>query len=140
MSLAAHLGRPDVLTSWMDAAVVDEFDPVATDPSLDLFNPENGPPYSAEFIERYRRAQIDRNHRITAWAKAELARLTAVGYYDRHFTVPRTWADPRMVDPSLEPTDRRPNSCYRGPVEAANRGTAGSPGRRPCATGSTCGA
>ncbi|MEU8800861.1 alpha/beta hydrolase [Spirillospora sp. NPDC048819] len=128
VSLAAHLGRPDVLTAWMDAAVVDEFDPVATDPSLDLFNPQNGPPYSAEFIERYRRAQVDRNHRITAWAKAELARLTEAGYYDRHFTVPRTWADPRMVDPSLEPTDRKPNSCYRGSVEAANRGDRGIAG------------
>ena len=27
---AAHPGRPDVLTKWMDAAVVDENDPVAT--------------------------------------------------------------------------------------------------------------
>src|SRR5690606_7816875 len=128
ISLAAHLGRPDVLTAWMDAAVVDEFDPVATDPSLDLFNPENGPPYSAEFVERYRRAQVERNHRITAWAKAELARLKEAGYYDRHFTVPRTWADPRMVDPALGPTDRKPNTCYRGPVKAANRSDRGIAG------------
>ncbi len=27
---AAHPGRPDVLTAWMDGAVVDENDPVAT--------------------------------------------------------------------------------------------------------------
>lgn len=125
ISLAAHLGRPDVLTAWMDAAVVDEFDPVATDPALDLFNPENGPPYSPEFLQRYREAQVARNHRITAWAKAELARLTEAGYYDRHFTVPRTWADPRMVDPAIDPSDRKPNSCYRGVPAVANKGDRG---------------
>ena len=37
VATAAHPGRPDVLTAWMDAAVVDEHDPVATDPDLDLF-------------------------------------------------------------------------------------------------------
>ena len=51
---AAHPGRPDVLTAWMDAAVVDENDPVATDPELDLFDEDNGPPFSAAFVARYR--------------------------------------------------------------------------------------
>lgn len=125
ISLAAHGGRPDVLTSWLDGAVVDENDPTLSDPELDLFNPVNGPPYSPEFIERYRAAQVARNHKITAWAKEELARITAAGHYDRHFGVPRTWADPRMVDATLEPTDRIPGHCYRGPVEAANRGDRG---------------
>ena len=35
---AAHPGRPDVLTAWMDASVIDENDPLATDPDLDLFD------------------------------------------------------------------------------------------------------
>ncbi|MFC5997021.1 hypothetical protein ACFQE5_22680 [Pseudonocardia hispaniensis] len=128
VSLAAHLGRPDVLTDWMDAAVVDECDPTLTDPELDLFNPENGPPFSREFVERYRAAQVARNHRITRWAKAELARVNALGYYDRHFNVPRTWADPRMVDPTQEPSNRPGGWCYRGPTEAANRGDRGIAG------------
>ena len=51
---AAHPGRPDVLTAWMDGAVVDENDPIATDPDLDLFDERNGPPYSPEFLARYR--------------------------------------------------------------------------------------
>src|SRR6478735_1876129 len=42
---AAHPGRPDVLTAWMDASVTDENEPLATDPELDLFDPKNGPPY-----------------------------------------------------------------------------------------------
>ena len=73
VSLNAHPGRPDVLTNWMDASVVDESDPVATDASLDPFHAENGPPYSADFIARYRAAQRARNQKITDWAKRELA-------------------------------------------------------------------
>ncbi|WP_227997033.1 alpha/beta hydrolase [Nocardia australiensis] len=122
ISLAAHLGRPDVLTAWMDPAVIDENDPTLTDPELDLFNPLHGPPFSAEFLARYRAAQVTRNHRITVWARAELDRITAAGYHDRNFTVPRTWADPRMVDPALDPSSRTAGMCYRGEAAAANRG------------------
>ncbi|MRH91778.1 alpha/beta hydrolase [Nocardia sp. SYP-A9097] len=125
VSLAAHLGRPDVLTAWMDPAVIDENDPTLTDPELDLFNPQHGPPFSPEFLERYRAAQVARNHRITVWAKVELERVTSRGYFDRHFTVARTWADPRMVDASLEPTERPPGMCYRGPTKATNYGDRG---------------
>lgn len=125
VSLAAHRGRPDVLTAWMDASVVDEDDPTSTDPELDLFDGRHGPPFDEAFVRRYREAQEARNRRITAWAKAELQRVTAAGYHDRHFTVPRTWADPRMVDPSLDPSDREPGMCYRGPVAQGNRGDAG---------------
>ncbi|EGD54189.1 hypothetical protein SCNU_15744 [Gordonia neofelifaecis NRRL B-59395] len=125
ISSAAHLGRPEVLTSWMDGSVTDENDPLATDPALDLFNPDNGPSYSDDFVARYRAAQTARNHRITDWVKAELARLTAAGYHDRPFSVARTWADPRMVDPALEPTKREPNSCYAGVPKRANRSVFG---------------
>jgi hypothetical protein len=40
----------------MDPAVTDERDPVAADPALDMFNPDNGPPYGAAFLARYRAA------------------------------------------------------------------------------------
>ncbi|MGC5257782.1 alpha/beta hydrolase [Gordonia sp. DT218] len=125
ISSAAHLGRPDVLTAWMDGSVVDENDPLATDPTLDLFNPDNGPSYSTEFVRRYRDAQSARNHKITRWVKDELARLAAAGYHDRPFSVSRTWADPRMVDPTLEPTKREPNRCYAGTPERANKSVFG---------------
>jgi pimeloyl-ACP methyl ester carboxylesterase len=122
---AAHPGRPDVLTAWMDAAVVDENDPVATDPELDLFDERNGPPYSPDFVKRYRSAQIARNNAITDWAETELKRVRAAGFTDRPFTVMRTWADPRMVDPTLEPTKRPPNTCYAGVPVKANRSAHG---------------
>jgi pimeloyl-ACP methyl ester carboxylesterase len=122
---AAHPGRPDVLTTWMDPAVVDENDPVATDPELDLFDERNGPPFSAEFVERYRSAQIARNNAITDWVETELKRVRAGGFSDRPFAVMRTWADPRMVDPSIEPTKRPANMCYAGVPANANRSAHG---------------
>jgi pimeloyl-ACP methyl ester carboxylesterase len=122
---AAHPGRPDVLTAWMDASVVDEDDPVPTDPELDIFDHRNGPPFSDEFVTRYRAAQIARNRAITEWAQRELVRVRAAGFSDRPFTVMRTWADPRMVDPTIEPTNRPPNACYAGVPVTANRSVHG---------------
>jgi pimeloyl-ACP methyl ester carboxylesterase len=122
---AAHPGRPDVLTAWMDGAVVDENDPVTTEPGLDLFDERNGPPFSPEFVESYRAAQEARNHAITDWAEEELRRVRKAGFSDRPFTVMRTWADPRMVDPTLEPTTRQPNMCYAGLPVKANRSARG---------------
>ena len=122
---AAHPGRPDVLTAGMDAAVIDENDPIATDPDLDLFDERNGPPYSPEFLARYRSAQVARNNTITDWVEKELKRVRAAGFSDRPFPVMRTWADPRMVDPTIEPTHRQPNTCYAGPPVKANRSAHG---------------
>src|SRR3954452_3484979 len=124
VSVNAHQGRPDVLTAWMDPAVVDENDLLTTDPTLDMFNPDNGPPYSESFIARYRQAQRDRNDRITEWAHDELARLRDVGIGDRMFLVNRLWADLRFVDLGLDPSDRRPG-CYWGEPKAANYGSFG---------------
>ncbi|TQK30123.1 alpha/beta hydrolase [Arthrobacter sp. SLBN-53] len=122
---AAHPGRPEVLTSWMDASVIDENDAVTSDPELDMFDERNGPPYSPDFVTRYRAAQVARNEAITDWVEAELNRVQNAGFSDRPFTVMRTWADPRMVDPTLEPTNRRPNLCYAGPPVKANRSARG---------------
>ena len=125
ISSAAHPGRPEVLTAWMDGAVLDENDPVPSDPDLDVFDDRNGPPYSAEFVTRYRAAQVRRNQAITDWARAELDRIRAAGFSDRPFSVMRTWADPRMVDATLEPTRREPNRCYAGVPVQANRSARG---------------
>ncbi|MBS0411575.1 MAG: alpha/beta hydrolase [Proteobacteria bacterium] len=125
ISLNAHPGRPEVLTNWLDASVTDETDPLATDPELDPFDPRHGPPYSADFIARYRAAQVERNHRITAWARAELARLNAAGVPDRIFPLFRTWADLRFIDPAIDPSDRPCPACYAGPPARANRSPLG---------------
>jgi pimeloyl-ACP methyl ester carboxylesterase len=121
ISLNAHQGRPEVLTDWMDASVTDEWDPLATDESLNPFNPDNGPPYSPAFIERYRTAQKARNQRITDWAKAELARLNAAGVPDRLFPLFRCWGDLRMMDGTIDPSERATPMCYRGHPAQANK-------------------
>ena len=121
VSLNAHQGRPDVLTDWMDASVVDENDPTLTDESLNPFNPDNGPPYSPEFITRYRAAQQARNQRITDWAKAELVRLNAAGVPDRLFPLFRCWGDLRMMDGTIDPSERQTPMCYRGHPAVANK-------------------
>ena len=84
-----------------------------------------GRPIRTDFVDRYRSAQIARNHAITDWAETELKRVHAAGFSDRPFTVMRTWADPRMVDPTLEPTKRPANLCYAGVPVKANRSAHG---------------
>lgn len=120
VSLNAHQGRPEVLTAWFDPSVTDESDPIATDDDLSMFNPENGPPYSPEFVARYRQAQIDRNHRITRWCHDELDRLEALGHRDRAFGLYRTWADLRLLDETLDPSAREVGRCYAGDPKTAN--------------------
>ncbi len=125
VSLQAHLGRPEVLTAWMDPSVTDENDPLSVYTSVDMYNPENGPPYSGAFVARYRQAQEARNDRITEWALSEIERLRAAGAYDRNFNLHRVWADLRMVDPTLDPSERPANMCYLGSPKAANYGPYG---------------
>lgn len=125
VALAAHPGRPEVLTAWLDASVVDETDPLSLDPALDPYDPANGPPFDPGFQRRYRDAQRDRNQRITDWALAQLDALEGTRASDRLFQTFRTWADLRMIDPTIEPSERAARSCYRGDPRTANYGVVG---------------
>jgi pimeloyl-ACP methyl ester carboxylesterase len=119
--LNAHRGRAQVLTAWLDAAIMDESDPRARDPELDLFDQRWVPPYDAEFVERYRAAQEARNRRITRWVQER----RADGARDEAFVVHGTAADPRFLDLWLDPSDRAVGT-YRGPdVRAANAAATG---------------
>ncbi len=124
ISLCAHPGRPEVHTAWIDPSVTDEDDPLSLDPSLDMYNPDNGPPYSSEFISRYRAAQTARNERITAWATEQIAEFESRGLYDRIFNIHRVWADPRMLDLAIDPSERDVG-CYFGDPKRANYGPFG---------------
>jgi alpha-beta hydrolase superfamily lysophospholipase len=134
--LAAHRGQGKILLEAIDPSVVDEADPLSTDPALDMYNTHNGfaePPawstYSPAFVERYRAAQVERVRRIDAIARAFVERheqatseSEAKGFADRPFgerqavlkrrahetvmVVHRTMADPACVDRTIEPSDR----------------------------------
>lgn len=120
VSLCAHLGRPEVLTDWFDPSITDEQDPTSIDESLNMFNPEHGPPYSTEFIKTYRAAQQARNHRLTDWCHAELERLQNLNMFDRAFNMYRTWADLRLMDGTIDPSEREVGRCYAGDPKTAN--------------------
>ena len=117
---AAHEGRSRLLSRWIDPAVIDENDPLATDPSLDLYAGEVQPPYGDGFLQRFRAAQAARLARIEAWVDERLRTLrTAHGAgspaADQVFVVHRTHADPRCLDLSLDANDRAPGSVWGDP-------------------------
>ena len=119
---AAHPGRARLMECWIDPAVIDEGDLFASDPALDMFNQENGPPYSSAFMTTYRAAQIARLDRLEMWARSKLRQIRSLpdGPQDMAFVIHRTLADPRCVDPSLDPNDRPPNVTLWGPPRAQN--------------------
>ncbi|WP_296677407.1 alpha/beta fold hydrolase [Novosphingobium sp.] len=128
MLLAAHLSRNLTLTEWMDPSIEDESRPFDRDPAWNLYAPDGPkPPYSDTFVAQYRQRQIDRNRRITAWVKDELAALKAQGLesHERCFTVQGTMADPRWLDPLVDPNERRPNHCMLGDPFVVNDGPVG---------------
>ena len=122
--IAAHLSRAETLTEWLDPSVLDELDPERRDPELDIYSPDcpYKPPFDADFVARFRAAQVDRNRRITAWCVEWLDRLKKRpgAEFERPFIVHRTMCDPRWIDPTVDPNDRRPNWCYLGDPRAVN--------------------
>jgi alpha-beta hydrolase superfamily lysophospholipase len=123
---AAHLSRARMLAEWIDPSVTDENDPDRRDLELDIYDPEcpSRPPYSKEFIVRFRAAQLARLRRKTAWVKETLKKLKG-DELERGFVTYRTMADLRFMDPAIDPNDRRPRWCYLGKPESANTGPVG---------------
>ncbi len=123
---AAHLSRALTLSEWLDPSVTDEADPDTRDLELDIYNPAcpNQPPYSAEFITRFRAAQLARMRRRTAWVRETLDTLKRRGgrEMERGFVTYRSMADLRFMDPAIDPNDRKPKWCYLGDPETANTG------------------
>lgn len=146
--LAAHPGEGLFLLDAIDPSVTDEDDPVACDPTLDMYNPANGfktPPeesrYANDFLERYRAGQHARVERIDARARALVAvRRTARARIGadvtdvaawrqmmavKFMTVYRTEADPRYTDLSLDPSGRDYGSIFGYRPDLINYGPFG---------------
>ena len=126
--LAAHISRSVTMTEWIDPSILDEDRPFERDRELNIYDPDcpNQPPYSEAFVARFRAAQIERNRRITARAKQTLAELKATDPdMERPFVVYGTMSDVRWTDPTQDPSDRRPYTCYLGEPRIANDGPVG---------------
>jgi pimeloyl-ACP methyl ester carboxylesterase len=146
--LGAHPGEGLFLSHAIDPSVTNESDPIACDPSLDMYDPANGfrpPPeptrYDDTFLARYRAAQRERVERIDELARTmiagrrsarervkrnpddatEIRRATAVTF----FTVYRTEADPRYVDLALDPSERDYGSLFGRRPDVINYGPFG---------------
>jgi dienelactone hydrolase len=126
---AAHISRAHLLLDIIDPSLRNELNPDDRDPALDIYDisSRNKPPFSAQFIADYRAAQLARMRRITSTVKETLAMLKARGgdEVERGFTTHRTLADPRFLDASLDPNDRRIGWCYLGNPETVNSGPVG---------------
>jgi hypothetical protein len=142
--LAAHLGEGLYALNSLDPSMVDEHDPLSCDPSLDMYNPDNGyrePPessrYTEEFLARYRKAQRARCERLDAVARDDIRRrreareaMSAPGFADlplptrlatirraevsRYLTVARMDANPAFTDMTIHPSPRAVGSLFGG--------------------------
>ncbi|HEX7072459.1 MAG TPA: alpha/beta hydrolase [Hyphomicrobiaceae bacterium] len=126
---AAHLSRAVMLRDMIDPSVRDESNPDDRDVEFDLYDPANPnkPPYGSDYIAEYRKRQLARVRRITAWVWETLHRLQRrnTGELERGFVTHRTLADPRYLDPAIEPNGRPPGWCYLGNPETVNSGPVG---------------
>lgn len=122
--IAAHLSRAETLTEWIDPSVINEADPDNRDRELDIYAADapHKPPFSADFVKRFRAAQIARNRRITEWCQQKLEDLKRrdTGEVERPFVVHRTMCDVRWIDPAVDPNGRKPSWCFLGEPRAAN--------------------
>jgi len=127
--MAAHVSRHQIFTEWIDPSITDEAAPHLRATELNLYDPANPnqPPYSADFLATFAAAQVARNRRITAGVQERLAAIRAsdTPWAEFAFTVHGTMADPRWLDPTVEPSDRKPGVCYLGDPRVVNDGPVG---------------
>jgi pimeloyl-ACP methyl ester carboxylesterase len=125
--LASHYGDGFYRSRKCNGAVPvggeDGNDPLQYDPSLDMYDPRNGPPYSQEFRKRYETAQEQRNRKITRWCKTKIAEMKRAAnplLKDIPFIVHRTDANLRYLDLAIDSSDRSGRTIWNEDPREAN--------------------
>ena len=146
IATAAHLGEGRFMLNVLDPAVIDEDDPIATDPAWDMYNPANGyqafpkpSSYDPAWVTEYRGRQRERNRRLDERARAYLAEhrdarervrepaftelpwssagmITRQARLGRYMVIYRTLANPAYLDPRIDPS-RRPLGSIFSPAD-----------------------
>ena len=148
--LAAHPGEGVFLLDRLDPSVIDEANATTTNPRLDMYDPRNGyrpmaegaSRYAPEFVAEFRAAQRARCERIDRGAlerieeaaffrkrlgtatPEERPRFARLALQRPYLLIYRTLADPRYLDPTLDPSERPLGSIFsygRDPI-AGNYG------------------
>ena len=141
LAVSAHPGEGQIILNSIDPAVVDENQPLLSDPELDMYHPDNGfaePPqesrYSPEFVERFRAGQRRRVEKLDALAHSmivdarEAERLyrdsrEQLSFAERQqigrraalepvMVIYRTMANLHYTDLSLDPSNRGYGSLF----------------------------
>ncbi len=137
IQVAVHIGEGAFMGDCIDPAVVDESEPMATDPGFDMYDARNGrrpypepSSYDAGWLAEYRAAQKRRCARIDSIAlglitdRREIARtlpdeakkaslaVERLGVFARYLIVYRTLANPFYLDPTIAPSDRKLGSSF----------------------------
>jgi alpha-beta hydrolase superfamily lysophospholipase len=144
ITLNAAEGEGLHIAHHLDPSVTDENDPFSYDPSLDLYNPDNGfrvPPevtrYTPEFVAKVEKAQQERARRLVEIARGYIREqnfyrdlMKSPGYknltlkeqlmierraaFERPMLLYRTRADPRYFDLTIDPNDRTLGHYFAG--------------------------
>lgn len=128
--LNAHPSRARLSTEWLDPSITDEQRPFDREPTLDMYHADNAPPFTPDFVLRYRSAQVARNQRISRWCEEQLDWLATSeqapkGLEDLAFVVHGTGADLRFLDGTIDRSDREIGVTLWGPPQVANYMPAG---------------
>ena len=127
IALAAHPGDGVFMFQVIDPSVTDESDPFSCDPTLDMYNPDNGwkpwpnpSSYDPAWVATFRAAQRDRVARVDGIARAALADKAESDdrrhrAHIRYITTYRTLADPAYLDPTIDPDARPLGSIFAYP-------------------------
>ena len=144
VGVAAHPGEGMFMGKVIDPSVVDEGDPLSCDPTLDMYNPDNGwrpwpnpCSYDPAWLDVYRVAQLARIARLDAIANSSIEQSTAAGiqlksvssendmraYRDlraravvsKYMVIYRTLADPAYLDLTIDPDQRPMGSLFAFP-------------------------